>query len=125
MGVPLRLVVMRAAELAPGRTAKFSWEAAGRRRNGFVVNWRGRLRAYVNECCHIPISLDYFDNDFLDAEGRYLVCANHGALYEPDTGRCVAGPPLGAALEPLRVAVEGEDLVVYVERPEEPGRGDR
>ncbi len=111
----LRLPVVRVADLAPGRTAKFTWEEGGRRRQGFVVNYRGTVRAYVNECAHIPMGLDWFENEFFDEDGRYLVCATHGALYEPDTGYCVSGPPCGASLDPLRVEVEGEEVVVYVE----------
>lgn len=131
----LRIPVVRTADLAPGRTAKFAWEDGGRRRQGFVVNYRGTLRAYVNECAHIPMGLDWLENElpgvasragvpgdsrcgsgeFFDDESRYLVCATHGALYEPDTGYCVSGPSCGASLEPLRVEVEGEELVVYVE----------
>ena len=42
-----------------------------------------------------------------------LVCAAHGALYEPDTGRCVAGPCLGARLVGLRVR-EREDGAIAV-----------
>lgn len=111
----LRIPVIRAADLEPGQTAKFAWEAGGRARQGFVVNSRGAVRAYVNECAHIPMGLDWFENDFFDEACRYLVCATHGALYEPDTGFCVSGPPCGASLEPLRVEVEGEEVVVYVE----------
>lgn len=117
----LRIPVCALADLPHARTAKFAWEAYGHRRTGFVVNWHGRLRAYVNECAHIAISMDFFENDFFDEERCHIVCAMHGALYEPDTGACVSGPPLGAALEPLRAEVEGGEVVVYVEaRPPRP-----
>jgi len=32
-----------------------------------------------------------------------LVCSTHGALFEPGTGYCVAGPCRGASLERLDV----------------------
>lgn len=111
----VRIPVVRAADLRPGQTAKFAWEARGRTRRGFVLNYRGTVRAFVNECAHIATGLDCLENEFFDKEGRYLVCAMHGALYEPDTGDCVSGPPCGASLDPLRVEVEGEEVVVYVE----------
>jgi nitrite reductase/ring-hydroxylating ferredoxin subunit len=113
-----RIVVCRADELGPGRTAKFPLpgrEGETRRRTGFVLNYQGALRAYVNECAHIAISLDVFDNDFFDEERRYLVCAMHGACYEPETGACVSGPPLGASLDTLDVTREDDEIVVYVE----------
>jgi nitrite reductase/ring-hydroxylating ferredoxin subunit len=29
---------------------------------------------------------------FFDDSRRYLICATHGAMYEPRSGHCVAGP---------------------------------
>jgi nitrite reductase/ring-hydroxylating ferredoxin subunit len=110
----IRIPVVAAADLPHGRSAKFSWEERGERRGGFVLNYHGELRAYVNVCAHMSTPLDWFENDFFDRECRYLVCATHGALYEPATGACVSGPPLGAALDPLKVAVEDGEIVVYV-----------
>ena len=45
------------------------------------------------------------------ANARFY-CSTHGALYEPDTGRCTAGPCVGDRLTPLPLAVEGATLVV-------------
>ena len=42
--------------------------------------------------------------DFFDASKLYLVCATHGALYEPDSGLCVAGPCRGARLKAVMLA---------------------
>jgi protease-4 len=44
-----------------------------------------------------------------------LACSTHGAIFEPDTGKCVAGPCRGASLEPMQVRErEGQ---VFVEEP--------
>lgn len=40
------------------------------------------------------------------------MCATHGALFEPATGRCVAGPCRGATLEPVAVREDGGAVVV-------------
>lgn len=58
----------------------------------FAVRYQGKVFAYLNRCQHIPIELDYQPNRFFDAFGNWLVCATHGALYEPSTGACVGGP---------------------------------
>ena len=40
--------------------------------------------------------------------------ATHGALYRPDTGECVSGPPLGRALLRVPLRVEGERMIATV-----------
>ena len=74
---------------------------------GFVVRFRGALKAYVNECRHIPIPLDFGDLDFFTTDKKYIFCRNHGAVYEPGSGECLGGPCGGEALRSL-VAEEAE-----------------
>jgi nitrite reductase/ring-hydroxylating ferredoxin subunit len=103
-----------AAEIPPGTSAKFPVEWRGSRVEGFVVNFDGRYRAFVNRCAHAGTPLDWWPNEFFTDDGRLLVCATHGALFEPDSGRCAGGPCGGAALWPLGVQVEGDRIVVRV-----------
>jgi nitrite reductase/ring-hydroxylating ferredoxin subunit len=65
---------------------------------GLVIRYEGRLHAFRNLCRHQPLSLDYGDGDFLTEDGKYLLCRNHGALFQPDSGFCVSGPCSGASL---------------------------
>jgi len=46
-------------------------------------------------------------SEFFDHSELYLICATHGATYEPDTGHCVLGPCRGKSLVPLPVAERG------------------
>jgi nitrite reductase/ring-hydroxylating ferredoxin subunit len=108
-----RLRLAQVEELPAGTTRKFAFERAGRSVSAFVANFRGRYVAYVNECVHLPISLDLDDNDFFTCDGRFFVCKTHGSVYEPSAGQCIGGPGQGKALERLPVIVE--DGVVYVE----------
>lgn len=101
-------------DLARGETRKFWLPTAGGPVEAFLVNFRGELRAYVNRCRHVPLTMDWVENRFLDESGAYIVCATHGALYRPDTGECVAGPPVGKALIPVPLRVEGERLIATV-----------
>ena len=105
--------ILRAGELAPGRSRKFTLSCGDRSIECFVVNWRGSLRAFVNQCRHVPMTLDWVENQFFDEAGDYLLCPTHGALYEPDGGECVVGPPCGKSLfaVPLREH-EGEILAL-------------
>lgn len=103
---------------------------------GFVVALPdGGLRAYVNTCPHAGHPLDLLPHRFLTADRSLIVCASHGALFEPSTGRCVAGPCSGRSLRPLAVSAGADGVVRLVEgaangdnpRPAEappaPGRG--
>src|SRR2546427_353919 len=56
--------------------------------------------------------LDLWPNEFWSEDGRLFVCSTHGALFEPDTGNCVAGPCAGDALTRLAIRRDGEDVVV-------------
>lgn len=105
-------------EVPAGGSAKFPLFWRGREAEGFVVNVDGAFHAYVNFCVHAGTPLDWWPNEFFTDDGRLLICATHGALFEPDTGRCAGGPCGGAALWPLSVRVEGDQLVVSV-RPED------
>jgi nitrite reductase/ring-hydroxylating ferredoxin subunit len=101
-----------AADVAPGRTAKFQLDCAGHTLEGFVVNHGSGFRAYVNRCPHVGTPLDLWPNEFFTDDGRSLVCATHGAIFDPATGRCPAGPCAGDSLRALPLRAEGDVLVV-------------
>ncbi len=111
MGVPTEWSVP-VHELPPGASAKFPLLWRGRRVEAFVINVRGRFYAYVNYCVHAGTPLDWWPNEFFTEDGRFLICATHGALYEPETGACAGGPCAGGRLYRLRVHVEGDQVRV-------------
>ena len=71
------------------------------RRPAFVVRHDGLPRAYLNECAHVPVELDWPAGRFFDHSGLYLVCATHGATYRAADGSCAGGPCRGRGLVPL------------------------
>ncbi|HEU5320083.1 MAG TPA: Rieske 2Fe-2S domain-containing protein [Methylomirabilota bacterium] len=101
-----------AAALGPGRTLTFRLRCGSRALDGFVVNHDGEIRAWLNRCPHVGTPLDLWPNEFYSEDGRTLVCSTHGALYEPVSGRCTAGPCAGDALTALPLRREGGSLVV-------------
>jgi nitrite reductase/ring-hydroxylating ferredoxin subunit len=110
-------VVARADELQPGETKKFLLRCGERELEAFLLNHGGRLYAYLNRCCHVPMTMDWIENQFFTEDGAYIQCATHGACYEPETGECVAGPPLGKVLTPVPFTVR--DGLVVARCPEE------
>jgi nitrite reductase/ring-hydroxylating ferredoxin subunit len=69
------------------------------------------VRAYKNECRHLPMRLDEREpSDIWDAERTHLMCSSHGARYRPSDGLCVAGPCQGSHLRELPLVVEGSEV---------------
>lgn len=112
-----RLICRSDALLEGGDACRFELVLAGEPVPAFAQRWQGRVHAYVNRCAHVPIELDWNPGKLLDASGRYLICAAHGALYAPDSGECVAGPCVGQRLQALQVCED--DGLVYVENDDE------
>ncbi|MDX2223079.1 MAG: Rieske 2Fe-2S domain-containing protein [Rhodospirillaceae bacterium] len=77
----------------------------------FVVRRGDGALGYVNSCPHVRLPLNWQDDVFFDVTRTYLLCANHGALFDVDTGRCVRGPCKGKFLRPFPVERQGEDIV--------------
>ena len=58
----------------------------------FAVRYNGQVHAYLNRCSHVPMEMDYQPDRFFDMTGHWLICATHGAMYQPETGLCHGGP---------------------------------
>jgi len=82
----------------------------------FAIRFRGEVHAYLNRCSHVAMEMDFQANRFFDATGQWLICATHGALYAPSTGRCMNGPCRGAL---IKIALsEQEGLVGWHTAPQ-------
>lgn len=95
-------------ERGPGR--RFDVLFDGETVTAFVLRFDGQWVAWVNRCRHIPIELDIQEGQFLDSDGALIICSTHGALYEPVSGLCLAGPCAGASLWPVPVSEEDGQL---------------
>jgi nitrite reductase/ring-hydroxylating ferredoxin subunit len=89
-----------------GDGARFELPRGGPPVAAFAVRYRGRVRAYLNECPHARTQLDWVPGRFFDHSKLYLICATHGAQFRPEDGVCVAGPCKGSRL--VAVAVREE-----------------
>lgn len=82
---------------------------------GFVVRSGSGVYAYANHCPHAGHALNLSPDRFFNADESLLLCSSHGALFEPDSGYCVAGPCAGEKLRSLECRVV--DGVVLVRAP--------
>lgn len=77
----------------------------------FVIRYDGVAYGYLNQCAHVAMELDWQAGHFFDLDKQYLMCATHAAMYEPQTGACVAGPCVGKRL--LAIEVKEENGCIY------------
>ena len=103
MAENLRLICASADVIESGKGFRFTVERYGRDVPAFVVRYQQRVFAYFNECAHVPAQLDWQPGEFFDDSKLYLICSIHGALYAPETGRCLGGRCQGKGLKPLAV----------------------
>lgn len=106
------LKIAAANDLKDGQSIKFEVVRKDRKTEAFVIKKDGKFYAYLNLCRHWSVGLDFDDNDFFSEDKAWLVCKNHGAIYEPSTGICEGGPG-GAAL--YRVPIVEEEGIIYAD----------
>ena len=75
----------------------------------FAIRFRDVVYAYINRCSHMELKLNFVNDDFFDLDKKNLICATHGAVYDPTTGACLGGPCNGLGLVPITVCeLEGK-----------------
>jgi nitrite reductase/ring-hydroxylating ferredoxin subunit len=113
MNIDSNTVVLNSKDLEDGgKGLRFALPALGQNVTGFVVRFKGIPYAYVNQCAHISVELDWEHGDFFTAQQDYLICSTHGAHYRPDNGFCVMGPCKGKSLKPLKVTEQNGQIII-------------
>ena len=101
--------------LEPGHLGfRFEVSRDGQTLPAFVIRHIDGVSAFLNRCGHRDLELDWSLGEFFDQESRWLICATHGALYDPVTGSCKSGPCSGAGLTTLDV-IEEEGAIYLVD----------
>lgn len=111
---PERTIICPAAMLVEGgRGVRFMVSDGEHTMPAFAIRYGGRVYAYVNRCSHMGLQLDFMAGSFFDMDKRYIICATHGALYDPISGACRAGPCNGTGLMALAVAeTDGQVMLI-------------
>lgn len=78
-----RYLVIPASALKPEESSKFLLAIGDTDEECFIINHEGKFHAYVNRCRHVPMAMDWVENQFFAEDGRYLMCQTHCAYYEP------------------------------------------
>ena len=90
-----------------GLAVPFDVVYAGQTCRAFAIRFGGLPHAYLNRCTHVAMELDWQPNRMFDDSGQWLLCASHGAAYQPDTGQCASGPCRGGLVKIMLCEREG------------------
>jgi nitrite reductase/ring-hydroxylating ferredoxin subunit len=96
----------------------------GQPARAFALRFDGQVVAYLNRCLHVPAEMDWQPGEFLDSSKQYILCATHGAAYEPQTGRCAGGPCGRGKLTAIEVAERDGEVYWYPSRDTRPAFAD-
>ena len=80
--------------------------------SAILLTVEGAVVGYRNVCPHMGVELDWEPRRLISADGRYLRCTVHGAVFRRADGLCVWGP-----CEGKRLAANGHDIVVSFAAP--------
>jgi nitrite reductase/ring-hydroxylating ferredoxin subunit len=101
----------RMDEIVDGTTKGFPPAPGGF--SGLIAYRTGdAVSVYVNSCPHIGTPLDWLPDQFMSRDGKYIICATHGAAFAPTTGECLLGPCKGDYLDTVKTEIR--DGVIYV-----------
>ena len=78
----------------------------------FVIRDGEAVYGYMNLCRHQGTTLDWKPDALLTVEKDFILCANHGAIFEKDTGNCTWGPCQGRRLAPIKIRVEAGNVML-------------
>lgn len=82
-------------------------------RKVIVLRHGDDVSGFADACPHMGVPLPWHEGDYMSEDGRFLRCANHGALFDHD-GKCVFGPCRGEYLPPETVEVVDGDVWLIV-----------
>jgi nitrite reductase/ring-hydroxylating ferredoxin subunit len=77
-----------------------------------ITRKAGAVYGYENICPHGKERLDRIPGEFMDEEGNFLKCGQHGAMFDLDSGKCFIGPCQGQSLTPVKLYIDDGDICI-------------
>jgi len=72
--------------------------------------YQGAIRAFVNECPHLRMPLNWAPDTFMLRGQSLLICAHHGAQFDLGSGKCIGGACRGTDLKRVRISINGDSI---------------
>lgn len=106
-------VVIPSTDLLNGeKGVRFPLPQLGPHVTGFVIRFNDKAYAYINQCAHVSVELDWNEGDFFTSQQDFIICSTHGAHYRPDNGFCVMGPCKGKSLKPIALIEQNGEITI-------------
>lgn len=102
--VPPGVKLCALADLADPGARNIVVRIADQHIHAFVVRAGEQVSGWLDRCPHMGLPLAKTLDDYLAPDGN-IVCAWHGAVFDPMSGQCLGGPCAGARLTPWPVVV--------------------
>lgn len=103
-------LLCRLADLEATGAKEITVEDTGIRHAVFVVRHERGVAAYFNACPHARLPLNTAPDVFFDFSRSFLVCVNHGAHFDAETGGCIRGVCKGEKLKRFAIRLEGDKI---------------
>ena len=104
--------VAKLSDIEKGSATNAVIELADGHRHLILTRKADEVNVFLNSCPHTGVRLDWKVGVFLTVDKAHLQCSTHGALFELDSGFCVAGPCINQCLVKLQTKVY--DQAIYV-----------
>ena len=106
--------VAKLSDIEEGSATNAVIELADGHRHLILTRKADEVNVFLNSCPHTGVRLDWKVGVFLTVDKAHLQCSTHGALFELDSGFCVAGPCINQCLVKLQTKVYDQAIYVNV-----------
>ena len=103
--VSLSIPLCNIDEIADPGSRGFEIKHGRKQLSLFAVHRDGVFTAFINRCPHTGVNLEWQEDRFLDLDNHYIQCATHDALFETESGLCIAGPCVGQSLHAVSIDI--------------------
>ena len=110
-----RILICRSDELAERAYVIQPVLYAGKSHSCIVLRFDGKLYAYLNQCVHMPRTLNCERDNVFDDRQALLRCSMHGIVYQPETGQSLSSLCQGERLTAIRLS-ESDGSIYIVDK---------
>jgi len=124
---PVPAAICQAMQIPELGKYSFVLRYRGENRQAILIRFKGEVYGYLNQCVHMPRTLDCEQSDIFDESGRYLQCSMHSICYDPVSGESLSEICAGKKLTGFKVREEKGWVYLTDKRAvlSDPALGDR